>query len=226
MKPALLLFCLLAAVAHADEKPKAWKPGVSAPAQEAPAESLYTAPADRPLPFPPGVTRTLDLQYQPSVPDSIWPLVPYYRTIPTEEVLSTYEGSLRQDLPVRAYPVILEKQTVHAKVDGLEGQTHVTFMMMLPWFGDILPLPAADATLIVKVDDAKEQKWVVQFAPGPNLYIPSQRPLPVSNPTMVVLPLPPGPHRLTVQVKDTHASYVFLMIGEPVLTPAAIQHPR
>ena len=222
----LIPLLLIATVAHAAEKPVPWKPGVSAPAISTPAETLYTAPADRPMPFPPGVTRTLDLTYQPSVPDSILPLVPTYREVMTDEVLSAYEGALRQDLPTRTYPVVLGKQVVHAKVDGLEGQTHVAIMMMVPWFGDILPLPATEATLSVKMDEGQEQKWKVQFAPGPNLYIPAQRPLPVSNPTMVVLPLPPGPHTLRLELKDLKAQYAFLMLGQPVLTPPAIVHPR
>ena len=177
-------------------------------------------------PFPPGVTRSLDLLYQPSVADSILPLVPLYRELSTDEVLSAYEGALRQDLPVRAYPVILDKQTVHAKVDGREGQSHLAIMLMVPWFGDIYPLPSTQATLVVKLDDGEETKWKLQFAPGPNLYIPTQRPLPVSNPTMIVVPLPPGPHRLRLQLKDLPAQYAFLMIGQPVLTPPAVVRPR
>ena len=230
MNRALLALALIATTAHAQEaKPKPWKPGASAPAQiqtAPPAETLYTAPADRPMPFAPGVTRSLDLQYQPSVPDSIVPLVPYYREVATDEVLSTYLGALRQDRPPRPYPVVLSKQVVHAKVDGLEGQTHLAIMTMLPWFGDILPLPATEATLVVKMDDGPEQKWKLQYAPGPNLYIPTQRPLPVSNPTMVVLPLPAGPHTVRLELKDMRAQYAFLLLGQPVLTPPAIAHPR
>jgi len=225
MKRVLLLAALLATVASAEEKPKAWKPGASSPAVVSP-ETVYTAPADRPMAFGPGVTRSLDLMYQPSVPDSILPLVPLYREIDTDEVLSTYIGSLRQDLPTRPWSVILPNQKVHAHVDGLEGQSHVAIMIMVPWFGDILPLPATEATLVVKMDDGPETKWKLQLAPGPNLYIPSQRPLPVSNPTMMVLPLPAGAHRLQMQLKDLRAQYAFLELGQPVLTPPAIVHAR
>ena len=177
-------------------------------------------------PFPPGVTRSLHLLYQPSVADSILPLVPLYRDVPTDEVLSAYEGALRQDLPVRAYPVVVNNQTVHAKVDGREGQSHLAIMLMVPWFGDIYPLPSTQATLVVKLDDGEETKWKLQFVPGPNLYIPTQRPLPVSHPTMIALPLPAGPHKVKIQLKDLKAAYAFLMLGEPVLTPPAIARPH
>ena len=220
---------LSAAAAFAQTKPAPWKPGSSAPAvstETVPAETLYTAPRDVPMPFLPGVTRSLDLLYEPSVADSILPLVPLYREVMTDEVLSAYEGALRQDLPTRAYPVLIKNQTVHAKVDGLNGQSHLAIMLMVPWFGDILPLPATEATLVVKLDDAEETKWKLQFAPGPNLYIPTQRPLPVSNPTMLVLPLPAGPHKVKIQLKDLRAQYALLLLGQPVLTPPAIAHPR
>jgi len=222
-------FLLAAVSAFAQTKPAPWKPGTSAPvttSETGPAETLYTAPRDVPMPFAPGVTRSLDLLYEPSVPDSIWPLVPLYREVATDEVLSAYEGALRQDLPTRSYPVILGNQTVHASVDGRAGQSHLAIMLMVPWFGDILPLPSTQATLVVKLDDAEETKWKLQFAPGPNLYIPTQRPLPVSNPTMLVLPLTAGPHKVKIQLKDLKAQYAFLMLGEPVLTPPAIAHPR
>jgi len=152
--------------------------------------------------------------------------VPLYREVMTDEVLSAYEGALRQDLPTRSYPVLLNNQTVHAKVDGQSGQSHLAIMLMVPWFGDILPLPATEATLVVKLDDAEEIKWKLQFAPGPNLYIPTQRPLPVSRPTMVVLPLAAGPHKVKIQLKDLRAQYALLLLGQPVLTPPAIAHPR
>ena len=218
---------LLAAPAFAQGKPAPWKPGTSpapitSPAA-GPAESLYVAP---PMPFAPGVTRSLDLLYEPAVPDSILPLVLQYREVATDEVLSAYEGALRLDLPTRAYPVLIKNQTVHAQVDGREGQSHLAIMLMVPWFGDILPLPATEATLVVKFDDAAETKWKLQFAPGPNLYIPTQRPLPVSNPTMIALPLPPGPHKVKLQLKDLKAQYAFVLLGQPVLTPPAIAHPR
>jgi len=215
-----------AAFSAAQTKPAPWKPGVSIPVPATPAETLYTAPRDVPMPFSPGVTRSLDLEYQPAVPDSILPLVPLYREVMTDEVLSAYEGALRQDLPTRTYPVVLNNQAVHAKVDGQNGQSHLAIMLMVPWFGDILPLPSTQATLVVKLDDAEETKWKLQFAPGPNLYIPTQRPLPVSNPTMLVLPLTAGPHKVKIQLKDLKAQYAFLMLGEPVLTPPAIAHPR
>jgi hypothetical protein len=223
---ALALTAAVCAPALADEKPKPWSPGASAPAIQTPAETLYAAPADRPAPFPADVTRTLDLLYQPSVPDSILPLVPLYRERMTDEVLSTYEGALRQDLPIRPYPVMVNNQTVHAQVDGLEGQSHLAIILMVPWFGEILPLPSTQATLLVKLDDGQEVKWKLQFAPGPNMYIPAQRPLPVSNPTLLVLPLPAGPHKVKIQLKDLKASYAFLLLGQPVLTPPAIVHPR
>jgi hypothetical protein len=221
---------LLAAPAFAQGKPAPWKPGTSpapitSPAA-GPAESLYVAPRDMPMPFPPGVTRSLDLLYQPAVPDSILPLMPVYREVATDEILSTYEGSLRQDMPVRSYPVLIKNQVVHAQVDGREGQSHLAIMLMVPWFGDVLPLPATEATLVVKLDDGEETKWKLQFAPGPNLYIPTQRPLPVSNPTMIALPLPAGPHKVKIQLKDLKAQYAFLLLGQPVLTPPAIAHPR
>jgi hypothetical protein len=230
---ALLLAAAVRAPA-ADPAPKPWKPG-AAPASIAPgdmpAETLKTVPvletdAPKTMPFPPGVTRSLDLMYQPSVPDSILPLVPLYRQVVTDEVLSAYIGALRQDLPVREYPVIMGNQTVHVSVDGREGQGHLAIMLMVPWFGDIYPLPATEATLVAKVDDGSELKWKLQFAPGPNLYIPSQRPLPVSNPTMLTLPLPAGPHRVRLQLKDLKAQYAFLLLGQPVLTPPAIARPK
>ena len=200
--------------------------GVVAPVPESVAETLYTAPRDFPMPFPPGVTRSLDLLYQPSVPDSILPLVPLYPELHPDESLSAYEGALRQDLPTRAYPVIVNNPTVHVKVNGREGQSHLAIMMMVPWFGDIYPLPATQATLAIKLDDGEETKWKLQFSPGPNLYIPTQRPLPLSHPTLLVLPLPAGPHKVKIQLKDLKATYAFLMLGEPVLTPPAIAHPR
>lgn len=196
--------------------------GESAPAPPESFDTLRTAPADRPMPAPPGVTRTLDLSYQPSVPDSILPLVPLYREVRTDESLTTLVGALRQDLPVRPYPIMLNNQTVHASVDGLEGQSHLAVVLMAPWFGKIGALPLTELTLIAKVDGGPEQKWKLMLTPGPVLYIPSQRPLPVSNPTLVTLPLAPGRHRVVLKIKDLEAAYAFLLLGQPRLTPLAI----
>jgi len=219
----------LPARAQDTRPPKPWTPGQHVEALPAPAagyDSLRTVPADHPMPTPAGVTRSLDLMYQPSVPDSIVPLVPVYRELHTEEVLSAYVGALRQDLPVRPYPVLLENQSVHAAVDGLEGQSHLAIMLMVPWIGKMMPWPYSKAKLVYKVDDGKEVTTELMFTPGPNFYVPSQRPLPVSNPTLVTLPLAPGRHRITLKLKDLDANYAFLLLGQPQMTPAAIAHPQ
>jgi hypothetical protein len=227
---ALALVGAWALPARAQEmKPKPWTPGQHvevAPAPPAAADTLRTAPADHPMPTPAGVTRSLDLLYQPSVPDSIVPLVPLYREVHTDELLSAYVGSLRQDLPVRPYPVVLGDQAVHATVDGLEGQSHLAIMLMVPWIGKILPWPYGKTKLVYKLDDAKEVTTEVMFTPGGNFYIPSQRPLPVSNPTLVTLPLAPGRHRITLKLKDLDPPYAFLLLGQPQLSPQAIAHPQ
>jgi hypothetical protein len=152
--------------------------------------------------------------------------VPFYREVHTDEVLSAYVGALRQDQAVRPYPVLVDNQTVHATLDGLEGQSHVAIMIMLPWFGKIGPWPYGKCKLVYKLDDAKETTTELMFTPGSNLYIPSQRPLPVSNPTLVALPLAPGRHRITLKLKDLDAAYAFLLLGQPQLTPPAIRHPQ
>ena len=209
-----------------ERAPQPWRPGEKhevVPAPQAAYDTLRTPPRDHPMPTPEGVTRTLDLLYQPSVADSIVPLVPLYREVRTDEVLSTYLGALHQDLPPRPYPVLVEGQTVHATVDGLEGQTHVAVMILVPWFGKILPWPYAKTRLEVKIDDAKAQEWTLMFTPGPVMYIPSQRPLPVSNPTLVTIPLAPGRHRMELKLKNLDAQYSFLMLGQPLLSPPAIE---
>jgi hypothetical protein len=99
-------------------------------------------------------------------------------------------------------------------------------MVMVPWFGKIGALPGTGATLVAKVDDGPEQQWKIQLTPGPVLYIPSQRPVPVSHPTLITLPLAPGKHRVRVQVRDLDASYAYLLFGQPVLSPPAISRPR
>ena len=48
----------------------------------------------------------------------------------------------------------------------------------------------------------------------------------MSNPTLVTLPLAPGRHRITLKLKDLDASYAFLLLGQPQLSPPAIQHPQ
>ena len=219
----------LPARAQDTRPPRPWTPGQHVEAATAPTagyDTLRTLPADHPMPTPAGVTRSLDLMYQPSVPDSIVPLVPVYRELHTDEVLSAYVGALRQDLPVRPYPVLVDNQTVHVTVDGLDGQTHVAIMLMVPWFGKIMPWPYSKTKLMYRVDDGKEVTTELMFTPGPNFYIPSQRPLPVSNPTLVTLPLAPGRHRVTLRLKDLDAAYAFLLLGQPQLTPAAIAHPQ
>jgi hypothetical protein len=72
-----------------------------------------------------------------------------------QDVASGDPGALRQDLPTRPYPVMINNQTVHVSVNGLEGQSHLAIIVMVPWFGEILPLPATQATLGVKLDDAR-----------------------------------------------------------------------
>lgn len=199
----------------------------SAPAPAAAYDTLRTAPLEGPLPTPPGVTRSFDLLYQPSVPDSLWPFVPRYREVATDEVLTTYVGALRQGLPVRPYPVILDKETVHATVDGLEGQSHLAIMLMVPWIGSIMAQVETRATLAVKMDDGPEQKWKLQLTPGPILYVePASRPVPVSNPTLLMLPLPPGKHRVKLQLKDLDAPYAYLLLGQPILSPPALARSR
>ena len=232
---ALLLvaaLCVSTAVAQGDVKPKPWTPG-SAPkpspadsaraAQAAAAAAPPPAPVAHELPTADGATRTLDLVYQPSVPDSILPLMPAYRQVPIDGGGSVYMGALRQDLPARPYPVFLRGSTMRASVDGATGQTHVAIMVVLPWFGDILPLPRAFITLGVKVDEGAEQEWKLECTPGPYLYIPTQAPLPVSNPGLVLVPLPPGPHRLSVKVKQLDSAYALIQLGQPRLTPLAVQ---
>jgi len=222
------------ALAQGDVKPKAWAPG-SAP-RLSPADSAQAAaaaaqasqapppaPVAHELPTAEGTVRTIDLMYQPSVPDSILPLVPVYQQVPIQGGGSVYMGALRQDLPVRPYSVFLRGATLRAAVDGSAGQTHAAIMVLIPWFGEILPLPRAYITLTVKVDDGAEQDWKLECTPGPNLYIPTQRPLPVSNPGLVLVPLPPGPHHLTVRIKQLDAAYALILLGQPRLTPLAIQ---
>jgi hypothetical protein len=105
--------------------PRHGSPGTSAPAvstETVPAETLYTAPRDVPMPFSPGVTRSLDLLYEPSVADSILPLVPLYREVMTDEVLSAYEGALRQDLPTRAYPCSSRTRPCTRRSTGRAGK--------------------------------------------------------------------------------------------------------
>jgi hypothetical protein len=202
-------------------------PGMTvAPAPPEAYDTLRTPPGNYPLPLPEGVTRTLDLLYQPSVPDSILPLVPLYRELQAEEQLSAYVGALRQNLPPRSYPIVLDKQTVHVAVDGLAGQSHLAIVVMVPWFGKIGALDRTGTTLVAKVDDGPEQKWKIQLTPGPVLYLPSARPVPVSHPTLITLPLAPGKHRVRVQLRDLDASYAYLMFGQPVLSPPAISRPR
>lgn len=217
----------LAVPARAQEpKPKPWTPGsrpVSAPAPVEAYDTLRTAPMDHAMPTPKGVTRSLDLRYEPSVPDSTLPLALLYHELKTEESLSAYVGALRQDLPVRPYPVVVDDQAVHLTVDGLDGQSHLAIMLMVPWFGKIMPWPYGLTSLVVKVDDGPEQKSKLMFTPGGNFYVPSQRPLPVSNPTLVTIPLAPGRHRIAIKLKDLDAAYAFLMLGQPQLTPLAIE---
>jgi hypothetical protein len=216
----------LATAAHAQgAKPPVWNPtGNSAPAPVEAYDTLRTAPGAHPLPFPEGVTRTFDLEYQPAVPDSMLPLVLRYRELSTEEQLTTYVGALRLDAPPRPYPIVLDKQTVHVAADGLAGQGHLAIVVMVPWFGEIGALPGTTLTVVAKVDNGPEQKWKLLLTPGPNLYIPAQRPVPVSNPTLITLPLAPGKHRVTLQVKDLRAAYAYLLFGQPVLSPPAISH--
>jgi hypothetical protein len=218
------------AAAQGDVKPRAWAPGNKPPVSasdsaraEAAAAAAARLPTDHELPTPAGTTRTLDLMYQPSVPDSILPLVPVYRVVPIDGGGTVYMGALRQDLPVRPYTVFLRGSTFHAPADGETGQTHVAIMVMVPWFGDIMPLPRTQITLGVQVDDGAEQEWKLECTPGPNLYIPAQRPLPVSNPGLVLVPLPAGPHRLSVRVKKLDAAYALILIGQPRLTPLGIE---
>src|SRR5512140_1060653 len=243
IRPSAALACLLFLAgaaslvsAQGDVKPKPWTPGAPKPPSAedslraeqaaAAAAAALAAPKERVLPTEPGMTRSLDLLYEPGVPDSILPLVPVYREVPFDEAGTVYLGSLRQDLPPRPYPVVLKGTTLHARVDGATGQTHAAIMVMVPWFGDILPLPRTKITLGVKVDDGAEQDWNLECTPGPNLYIPTQRPLPVSNPGLVVVPLAPGPHRLAVKVKQLDATYCLIVMGQPRLTPLAIERRR
>lgn len=221
--------------AQGDVKPRAWTPAQaraqaaadSARAANAPAPPPPPAPpVERVLVPPPGTTRTLDLMYEPSVPDSILPLVPVYRVVPTDGSGTVYMGALRQDLPPRPYPVAMKGTTLRAQVDGDTGQTHAAIMVLLPWFGDITPLPHARITLGVQIDDGAEREWKLECTPGPYLYIPSQRPLPVSNPGLVTVPLPPGPHRLTVKVKQNDANYALILLAQPRLTPLAVDRGK
>src|SRR5262249_45992355 len=131
-------------------------------------------PTDHELPTEAGTTRTLDLLYQPGVPDSILPLTPVYRELSVSGPGSVYVGALRQDLPTRAYPVMLRGASMAADVDGATGQTHAAIMVMVPWFGNILHLPRTRITLGVKLDAAPEQEWKLECTPGPNLYMPGK----------------------------------------------------
>jgi len=226
----LLAGAVSTAVAQGDVKPRAWAPGNKPPASPgdsaraaAAAAAAAALPTEHELPTPDGTTRTLDLMYQPSVPDSILPLVPVYRVVPIDGGGTVYLGALRQDLPVRPYSVFLRGTTFRAPVDGETGQTHVAIMVMVPWFGDIMPLPRTQITLGVRVDEGPEQEWKLECTPGPNLYIPAQRPLPVSNPGLVLVPLPAGPHRLSVKVKKLDAAYALILLGQPRLTPLAVE---
>jgi hypothetical protein len=229
-----LALCASTALAQGDVKPKPWTPG-SAP-KPSPADSARAAQAAAAAAIPPpplvvhelptadGATRPLDLVYTPSVPDSILPFVPVYQQVPIDAGSgSAYMGALRQQLPVRPYSVFLRGSTVQAHVDGGTGQTHVAIMVMLPWFGDILPLPRAYITLGVKLDDGAEQEWKLECTPGPNLYMPSMAPLPVSNPGLVIVPLPPGPHRLFAKIKRMDSAYALILLGQPRLAPLGVQ---
>jgi hypothetical protein len=87
--------------------------------------------------------------------------------------------------------------------------------------------PETRATLDVKIDDGPEQKWKLQLTPGPVLYVePASRPVPVSNPTLLMLPLAPGKHRVKLQLKDLDAAYAYLLLGQPILSPPAIARSR
>ncbi len=233
------LLCLAGAAslvaAQGDTRPKAWTPASAR--ERAAADSARAANAPAPPPPPaeptehvvlpgPGMTRTIDLQYQPSVPDSILPLAPVYRVVPMDGAGTVYVGALRQDIEPRPYPVVLKGMTLSAQVDGDTGQTHAAVMVMLPWFGDILPLAHARITLGVKIDDGAEQEWKLECTPGPNFYIPSQRPLPVSNPGLLIVPLPAGPHRLAVRVKQNDASYALMLLAQPRLTPLGVERRK
>lgn len=235
---ALLLVAGAASLvsAQGDVKPRPWTPGAPKPPSTedslraanaaAAAAAAQAEPAERTLPTEAGTTRTLDMMYEPGVPDSILPLVPVYREVPFSGAGTVYVGSLRQDLPTHPYPVALKGAVLKAQVDGETGQTHVAIVIMVPWFGDILPLPRTKVTLGVKVDDGAEQEWKIECTPGPNLYIPTQRPLPVSNPGLVLVPLPPGPHQLAVRIKQLDATYLLVEIAQPRLTPLAVERKR
>jgi len=221
--------------AQGDVKPRPWTPESARAAAAADSARAANAPApppppaeprERELPTEPGTTRTLDMLYQPGVPDSILPLTPVYRAVPMDGPGTVYMGALRQDLEPRPYPVMLKGATLRAQVDGETGQTHAAIIILVPWFGDITPLPRTRVTLGVRLDDGAEQDWKIECTPGPNLYIPAQRPLPVSNPGLVIVPLPPWPHRLSVKLKQIDASYALMLVGQPRLTPLGVQRQR
>jgi len=210
-------------------KPAPWHPkpagtAVTAPAPAASYDTLRTPdePPVRTMPLPPGVTPTIDAMYQPSVADSILPFVPYYAELRTTEQLTGYLGALRQGSAERLYPVLLADQTVHAEFDAGPAPSHVAIFILVPWFGKILPLPSTEATLALKVDGGPEQKFKLLFAPGPNLYTTGQRPLPVSNPGLTIVPVSAGRHKIEVKIKDLNAQYAFLMMGQPVMSPLPI----
>ena len=223
---AAAAFALAPAVRAQGTKPAPWQPkpgGVVTAAPEAAYDTLrHELPTERRMPLPPGVTPTFDLMYQPSVADSILPLVPYYVVVRTVEQLTGYQGALRQGAPERLFPVVMADQTLHAEVDAGPTPSHVAVMTIVPWFGRILPLPSTEATLVVKVDGGPEQKFKLLFSPGPNLYITGQKPLPLSNPGLTIVPLPAGRHKIEVRIKDLAAQYAFLSLGQPVMTPLPV----
>jgi hypothetical protein len=223
---SVLLVLAVAPAAHAQAgKPEPWRPKAptAADSADAAAATESTAPTERVIPLPPGVQRTLDAQYQPSVPDSVLPFTLGWLEVSPVEQLTTYIGTLRQGAPARPYGVAMPDQKVHVEADGGAGGSHLAIVLLLPWIYKIQRLPHAEATLVVRLDGGAEQKTKLQFTPGPVLWVPGSRPVPVSNPGLSLLPLPPGRHKVEFRVADTAADYLLLLLGQPQLTPLPIQ---
>lgn len=229
------LVLLTATLGRAAQAPKPWRPGASAPAVSRPDSAGPSVPgqpgAHAPVPAPPpvepppGTIRLLDLSFNPNVPDTVLPLAPVYVELKTVEILTRLQGTLHQGSPQRDYPIVVPRQSVHVDVDGQQGQSQLAIVLVLPWFGDVLPLSHCEAKVGIALDGEAERVATLMFTPGPVLFDSDGRPLPVSNPGLLAMPLPAGKHRVTLSLRETPTPYVLLLLGQPRLSPLPLS-PR
>ncbi len=228
---AVSVLCAVPAARAQGTKPAPWRPkdvpaasGAAGAADSAGGSEAGAAPpGERPVALPPDMRRLDNLVYQPNVPDTLLPFVPTWLDVPTVEKLSGYVGTLRQGSPERFFPIVLPDQTVHAEVDGGAHGSQIAVVLFIPWLGDFVLLPYTTAEVSLRMDDLPEQKQKLSFSPGPILFSQElPRPVPVSAPGSVTVPIPPGRHRLAVKLRDTRAVYVFLLLGQTQLAPLPV----